>query len=224
MIPATVSTAASLAAKPGKMARAGMRTLNAHVFALLVGNYEPDAKLIIHADHNNIVTTAHSYANLQALRLKIHMQTDIDDIEAGRVKPTNVLCGPEIYDEMYDLLFTDGKPNLNETGEIGAVGAGDRALVHDSVKTPNILRSKYGLGLHEVHDLDANDYLLVGNPSVVDMAVVAFLDNQKIPELFVQDMERVGSMFTNDQIIYKLRHIYKGVVVDYKPFAGGTVA
>jgi hypothetical protein len=199
---------------PAKMARAAMRTLNAHVYGLLAGTYEPDTVAIAHASHANLISTALSLGNIQAARLLMHQQTDLDAKEAGRIKPSNLLVGPELYDQAYELIVTDGKPKLDRSTN----------TAEDSERIPNILRTKYGLGLHEVQELDANDYWLVANPSVVDMIVVGFLDGKQTPELFVQDLNKVGVMFDYDQIKYKVRHIYKGVVVDYRPFVGGLVA
>ena len=52
----------------------------------------------------------------------------------------------------------------------------------------------------------------VGGP--VD-AFFGFLGGREEPELFVQDMPNVGSMFSNDKLTYKIRHIYGGnVLVD----------
>ena len=52
---------------------------------------------------------------------------------------------------------------------------------------------------------------------------IGFLDGQQDPELFMQDMPNVGSMFSNDQLTYKIRHIYGGnVLVD--GFKGTTKA
>jgi hypothetical protein len=49
------------------------------------------------------------------------------------------------------------------------------------------------------------------------------MDGREDPELFVQDMPNVGSMFNNDQLTYKIRHIYGGAVMDFRPFAAGIV-
>jgi hypothetical protein len=44
---------------------------------------------------------------------------------------------------------------------------------------------------------------------------IGFLDGREEPELFIQDMPNTGSMFSNDKLTYKLRHIYGGgVLVD----------
>jgi hypothetical protein len=47
------------------------------------------------------------------------------------------------------------------------------------------------------------------------------MDGREEPELFVQDNPTVGSLFTNDKITWKIRHIYGGNVTDFR---GGTKA
>jgi hypothetical protein len=36
-------------------------------------------------------------------------------------------------------------------------------------------------------------------------------------------MPNVGSMFNNDQLTYKIRHIYGGAVLDFRGWFGGIV-
>ena len=53
---------------------------------------------------------------------------------------------------------------------------------------------------------------------------ICFLDGQQEPELFVQDMPNVGSMFSNDKLTYKIRHIYGGAVKEYRGWQKNVVA
>jgi hypothetical protein len=53
-------------------------------------------------------------------------------------------------------------------------------------------------------------------PDDIQTIELGFLDGQQEPQLFVQDMPNVGSMFTNDKLTYKIRHIYGGGVIDYR--------
>ena len=41
---------------------------------------------------------------------------------------------------------------------------------------------------------------------------MGFLDGREDPELFVQDAPTVGSLFSSDEITYKIRHIYGSTV------------
>jgi hypothetical protein len=62
---------------------------------------------------------------------------------------------------------------------------------------------------------DANDWCTLADPMKLPVLEIGFLDGREEPELFVQDMPNVGSLFSNDLITYKIRHIYSGnVLVD----------
>ncbi|MCL4764525.1 MAG: hypothetical protein KJ018_22555, partial [Burkholderiales bacterium] len=71
---------------------------------------------------------------------------------------------------------------------------------------------------------DANDYHMTASPDQTPMIEIGFLDGSEDPEIFVADNPTVGSMFSNDQLTWKLRHIYGGAVLDYRGFAAGIVA
>ena len=43
-------------------------------------------------------------------------------------------------------------------------------------------------------------------------------------DIFVQDSPTVGSLFSNDQVTYKIRHIYSGAVMDFRGFYKAVVA
>ncbi len=71
---------------------------------------------------------------------------------------------------------------------------------------------------------DTNNWFLIANKSDVEHIVIGFLDGRENPEVLIQDTQTVGQVFTNDQIRYKIRHEYSGVIVDYRGFYGGIVA
>jgi hypothetical protein len=59
---------------------------------------------------------------------------------------------------------------------------------------------------------------LIGGPGV------GFFNGREDPELFLQDQPTLGSVFSNDKLTYKIRHIYGGAVMDFRAFYGGVVA
>ena len=60
---------------------------------------------------------------------------------------------------------------------------------------------------------DGNDWCTVADPMVLPVLEIGFLDGREDPELFVQDQPNGGSMFSNDKLTYKIRHIYGGTVL-----------
>jgi hypothetical protein len=47
---------------------------------------------------------------------------------------------------------------------------------------------------------------------------VAFLNGNEEPELFIQANENVGEMFSMDVQNVKIRHEWREVITDYRPF------
>jgi hypothetical protein len=215
---------------PGKIARAAWRTLNTEVFTHLAGNGAIyDTNNLASAAHNNYGTTIFGFDQLKAMRKEIHLQEDLDNKEPFRAVARNVLCGPDLYDEVYEAMFTDGIPTMAGTFDSPGATTGIKNTTQDNPAKPNVLRSKYGLGLHEIHDFgtgataSADDYWMCASPDEIDMILVGFLNGKQDPEMYVQDLERVGSFFDRDRITQKVRHVYKSVVVDYRGFAARIV-
>jgi len=209
---------------PLKFARAADRTLNEIVFALIAANTAIyDTLALGHATHANLTASAISAANLIAMRKKMVLQKDLDSREAGRVYPKNLLVGPSVYDLAYALIYSDKKPVLASTDTNVAAGTARTGTI-ENMNQPNILRGDYGLQLHEIlyyETGDADAYTMCADPNIAEMMVVGFLNGKESPELFVQDLDRVGSFFDRERITLKLRHIYKAVVSDYRGFQLG---
>jgi hypothetical protein len=70
---------------------------------------------------------------------------------------------------------------------------------------------------------DADDWYGLADPAEITTIEVGFLDGAEEPELFIQDGPTEGSMFSNDQVTYKIRHIYGGAFTDYRGVAGAIV-
>lgn len=71
---------------------------------------------------------------------------------------------------------------------------------------------------------DVNDWYLTADADVSQAVVIAFLDGQEDPEIFVQDVPNAGSMFSNDKITLKIRHIYGGNVISRRGLYKSVVA
>jgi hypothetical protein len=83
----------------------------------------------------------------------------------------------------------------------------------------------YGLEVVSVpYWTDTNNWFLSASPMDVPTIEIGFLNGREEPELFVQDEPTNGSMFSNDKITYKVRHIYGGAVLDYRGLQGNVVA
>ena len=60
---------------------------------------------------------------------------------------------------------------------------------------------------------DVTDWVTLASRDEGPVIELGFLDGQEEPTLLVQDSPTEGSVFTNDMISYKLRHIYGATVL-----------
>lgn len=191
---------------PTKLARAASRTLYKFVFDMVAANpVIYDSVALFHATHANLGSAALAKAAVQAGRLAMMKQVEAGSSEPLGIGPRFILVPADLEDTAYELL---AQPNL----------AGYVPAAADAVKnqTWDIITVKTWT--------DANNWFLVADPKDIPTIELGFLDGKEEPELFVQDMPNVGSMFSNDKLTYKIRHIYGGGVMDYRGIYGGIVA
>ncbi|MBC7964235.1 MAG: hypothetical protein H7Y05_14985 [Steroidobacteraceae bacterium] len=190
---------------PQKLGRAGARTLYKFVFDFLATNAVVyDALALFVAGHNNLGVAALAKATLQANRLAMMKQTEQGSAEPLGIGPRYLVVPLDLADLAYELT---AQPNL----------AGFMPTVSDSIKnqTWEIIPVKTWV--------DINNWYTVADPADIPTIEIGFLDGKEEPELFVQDLPSVGSMFSNDRITYKIRHIYGGAVEDFRGFQGNIV-
>lgn len=186
---------------PTRLSRAAKRTLSKFVLDFIRANPAIyDGKAFFHADHGNLHTAALSAASYAAARLAMVKQQEFGTTDAIGVGPKNLWVPPELEEAAYDIF--QRSTNL------------DKTFVQSLV--PTIVPVWYWT--------DANDWAVSADPLDIPTVEIGFLDGNDEPELFVQDSPTVGSFFTNDQITYKIRHIYGGAVVDFRGVAKSVVA
>lgn len=186
---------------PRKMARAAARTLTKFVMDFIRTNPAIyDTKTLFHADHGNLGTSALSAVTYAAARLAMVSQKESGSNESLNIPP-RTLWIPFALEETAYNIFPRGT-NLDPT----------------FVQTlrPDIVPVWYWT--------DANDWAVSADPLDIPMIELGFLDGQEEPEIFVQDNPNVGSFFSNDEITYKIRHIYGGAVADYRGLYKSVVA
>lgn len=180
---------------PRKMSRAAKRTLSKFVLDFLRTNPTIyDTKALFHVDHANLLTTALSPTSWAAARLAMITQTEFGAAEEEQlgIAPRLLLVPAQLEEAAYDMFRRD--TNNDET--------------FTQSQKPKILVPWYWT--------DPNDWVAMADKNDIPSIEVGFLDGQEEPEMFVQDNPTVGSLFTNDTITYKIRHIYGGVVKDFR--------
>lgn len=178
---------------PQKLSRAAKRTLAKFVLDFIRTNpVIYDSVALFHATHGNLGAAALDATSLAAGRLAILKQTELNSADRIGVGPKNLLVPVDLQEAAVNLF------NRNTNN--------DKTFVQ--MMTLNILPVWYWT--------DTNDWAMSADPADVPTIEIGFLDGNQEPELFVQDNPTVGSMFTNDKVTWKVRHIYGGNVVDYR--------
>jgi hypothetical protein len=145
-----------------------------------------DGTALYHADHGNLFTVALSAAEYKVHRLAMQKMTRSGSLKRLATSPGFLLLPFDLQDTGYDL-FVRGTNN-------------DKTFIQ--TLNPEIITVDYWA--------DATDWVTVAPKEKLPVLEIDFLDGQEEPELFVQDNPTTGSMFTNDKLTYKIRHIYGG--------------
>lgn len=188
---------------PLELALAAKNTLYEFVFDFYRSNAAIyDTKALYHADHANLFTAALDATEFAKHRLAMLKQTRAGSGKRLATGPGSILVPFELQEKAYDLFVRN--QNL------------DKTFVQSI--NPEVIPVDYWT--------DPNDWCTVANPMMLPVVEIGFLGGKEDPELFVQDMANVGSLFSNDKITYKIRHIYGGgVLVDgYKGTTKAVVA
>ena len=189
---------------PQRIARAAGQTLHEFVLEFLAANPAIyDALALFHATHNNLGSTALSAASLKAARLRMRKQTDMSNSKRLGLAARFLWVPEDLEDVAFEILNADGKP-----------GSADNDA--------NFLRGKFETRVVN-YWTDTNNWFLSASKDQTPLIEIGFFGSEE-PELFTQDMGNVGEMFTNDRIVYKIRHIYGGAVLDFRGFDGSVVA
>lgn len=186
---------------PTELALAAANTLYEFVFDFIRTNPTIyDSVALFHATHNNLGTSALDATSFAAARLAMINQVRAGSLKKLNIGPSTVLVPFELQETAYNL-FVRGQ-NLDKT----------------FVQTinPEVIPVPYWT--------DTNDWAVVADPHRIPTIELGFLDGNEEPGLFVQDMPNVGSLFSNDKVTYKIRHIYSGAVMDYRGLRKHVVA
>lgn len=186
---------------PIALARSAKRTLSRFVLNIPATNAAIyDGVALFHASHSNLGATALGSASIAAGRLALKNQTEKDSDEKLSL-PAKSLWVPDALEEAAVDIFR-------------------RNTEQDKTFVQSLSLDVIPVWCWD----DANDWMMTVDPMDAPFIEIGFLDGQEEPEIFVQDNPTVGSLFTNDQTTYKIRHIYGATVVDYRPAFKSVVA
>ncbi|MDX1491281.1 MAG: hypothetical protein R3332_08340 [Pseudohongiellaceae bacterium] len=175
---------------PRDVTRAAKRTLNKFVLDIIRNNPTmTDTKALFHADHGNLGTAAFSKAAYLAARLLMMKQADPDTGEPLGLTPNLLLIPADLEENAFD------------------------AFRRDTNVDPDFAQSTMPKIRPVSYWTDVSDWSLICDPVDHGTIEIGFLDGKQEPEMFIQDSPTSGSMFTNDMVTYKIRHVYGGAPV-----------
>lgn len=191
----------AIRAIPKRLADAAHRTLSHFVLNFLRDNpVAYDGVALFHASHANLASAALSASALNAGRAAMMRQTEPGSGDPLGTEPATLLV-PFDLEETGHNLFRRG---ANQ----------DKTFVQQM--KVDVVPVWYWE--------DTNDWCLAADPAVLPCMEVGFLDGVEEPDLFVQDAPQVGSLFSNEKLTFKLRHVYGGTATDYRGLYKSVVA
>lgn len=184
---------------PFKLATAASRTLYEFVFDFFATNPTIyDTVALFHATHGNLGTAALSDASFAAARLAMKKQGELSSDKRLGITLSHLVIPSELEQTAYDM-FVRGSNN-------------DETFVQS--RKPKVHVVDYWT--------DANNWFGTADGTQVPLIELGFYGGEE-PTIFIQDSPTQGSLFTNDQIKYKIRHVYSGAVLDFRGFFGAIV-
>lgn len=178
---------------PGKLNIAAKRTLGKFAMDFLRNN-KPiyDGNPLFAAARGNLGTAALSDDSYAAARLALLQMKERDSNEPLGIPPKVLWIPSNLERTAFDLFRRD--TNLDES----------------------FVQSQHPTVVSVWYWTEPQDWVVSASKDELPCVEIGFLDGNEEPELFVQDLPNVGSLFSNDTITYKLRHIYGGTVIDYR--------
>jgi len=186
---------------PTKLGRSAARTLSKYVFSFLSTNpIIYDGTALFTSDHNNLSALPLNEDNFYELYLKMMEQTEYGSEEHLAIPPSYLIVPLRLEKTARDIFKRD--TNLDSTHV-------------QNINIQIIVSWAF---------TDLNNWYLSARPSDIPTIELGFFRNKQQPEFFVQDNPTSGSMYTNDKITYKIRHIYGGAIQDYRGLQASIVA
>ena len=186
---------------PSRLARAARATLAQYITNFFINNstYQPDSTAWFAAGHNNVAVGALSSATLDTAQQQLQQQTEKDSALPLNFRLDWLMIPPALYPTARQI-------NLNPTGTNNwyqRFGADDENIFVNPLLT------------------DVDDWFVGTWPDQGPAIEVGFLDGYDIPQIFLANLPTQGTMFTNDQLQFKMKFVFAGNIVDFRPVYSG---
>jgi hypothetical protein len=195
----------AIARFPTRLARAGRKTLKRFITNYFLNNpaYMADGVTWFNAAHGNLGSAALSQDALIALEIALFQQTEKDSGEQ---------LGLTLDWLMVPIQVKALAIQINQTNTAGAntffhrFGDNNERIIVNEMLT------------------DDNDFYGGTNQANAPFLEIGFLDGLEQPQIFLANNPVVGTQFTNDQLQYKVKHVFGGAIIDYRGVQKNVVA
>ncbi|MBI2397732.1 MAG: Mu-like prophage major head subunit gpT family protein [Xanthomonadales bacterium] len=186
---------------PIALATAAGRTLYEFVYDFLSTNpMIYDGVALFHAGHSNLGAAALDATSFAAARLRMKRQQELTSGKRLGVGLKHLVVPSDLEEAAFNLFVR----NTNQ----------DETFINSRKPTVHVVD----------HWTDANNWFATADKSSIPMIELGFYGGNEEPQIFIQDNPTQGSLFSNDQIKYKIRHVYGGTVVEFRGLDGSIVA
>ncbi|SRR6266568_704094 len=200
----------AIARWPTKLARSARHTLKVFILKkfTLNPNYLADGLAWFHTTHNNLGSTALSIDSLNAAEILLGEQTE---------KNSNNPLGLTLDWIMVPFALKAAAYQINQSEYVtGQIGVANPWYHRFGEKNERIFVNS--------ELTDANDWYYGTDKSNAPCLEVGFLDGNQEPQIVIANDPRVGKMFTSDQIQYKVKWAFGGVITDFRGVGKNVVA
>lgn len=219
---------------PDRLANAAIRSEDKFVTDLYAAAAGPDATFFS-TGNRNLVTAATSALSLSSLNEAFTLLGEQVDTDGGPIYVEGVVLVVPPALEITARNLLEGSMIHNALGSGGAV---TDSTARDQLVAPNWMRNRTKLVVNPMIPLISTtgtvgrtSWYLFAEPSTGRPAAeVGFLRGRETPELFAKDSDarRIGGGqvnvadgdFYSDQVLWKVRHSFGGVLVDPKMAVG----
>jgi len=207
---------------PKNMASAMNRTLSLFVFNLITGCdgssgansqtiYDGGTLYQTREGAANSTTAALDYDSFYAGYVSMTNRTKLSTNAPAEIEPKYLLVPNELLPtavnvvkgEVYPSQTTDGVPIQNPYSGLGV----------EPLNVPNYYLCS-----------DTNNWYIIANKNGSPTIQIGYFKNQRVPQIYLQNKDTDGRVFTADKWTYKTKMRWGGAVTDYRGFFGGLVA
>jgi len=204
---------------PKKMASSAKITRNKFIADLITGcNGSTINALTIYdgnplyaSAHNNLTTSALAYASFYTSWTAMANQTVLSSGLPAEIKARYLVVPHELAPTATLIVATPNYPSQTSNGV--PLKNPYAALGVEVISLPNYYLCS-----------DTNNWYLVGDKNGYPTIQIGYFQNQRTPQIFLQNQPTVGDVFASDEWTWKVKWRWGGCVTDYRTFYGAVVA